>query len=274
MSFINNIQALYGNSGKQWLLKLPNIVAEFAKTWGLSNLQPVANLSYNYVLSGLQNQIPIILKLSFEHADLTREMYALKAFSGYGGVKVLEYAQNALLLQRAVPGKSLKNLSQVNPKLALQICCECMAKLHQAPLPQEKIFPQIHDWLVILDKPWDIPKQYLLKARQLKNSLFKTNLDQVLLHGDLHHDNILSNGNDWLIIDPKGVYGHPIHEVWAFIINVEDDTKYVANFFNYDLQQLRQWYFVHTILASCWNLEDNLSPELFLNLAAKTYPLL
>jgi len=31
----------------------------------------------------------------------------------------------------------------------------------------------------------------------------------VLLHGDLHQDNILSHGDDWLVIDPKGVIGFP-----------------------------------------------------------------
>ncbi len=62
------------------------------------------------MLSGVQNQTPIILKLSFEHADLICETRSLEAFSSYGGVRVLEYAQNALLLQRAVPGKLVKEL--------------------------------------------------------------------------------------------------------------------------------------------------------------------
>jgi streptomycin 6-kinase len=35
----------------------------------------------------------------------------------------------------------------------------------------------------------------------------------VLLHGDLHQDNILSQGDDWLVIDPKGVIGFPINEI-------------------------------------------------------------
>ncbi|MFN7094549.1 MAG: hypothetical protein ACK4M7_04215, partial [Burkholderiales bacterium] len=67
--------------------------------------------------------------------------------------------------------------------------------------------------------------------------------------------------------------GFPVNEVWAFVMDIEVDTKFIADFFGYDLTMVRSWYFVHLILASCWCLEDNLSPERFLNLASKTYNL-
>jgi hypothetical protein len=44
--------------------------------------------------------------------------------------------------------------------------------------------------------------------------------------------------------------------------------------FGYDVLFVRQWYFVHVILAACWNLENNLSADLFLDLAAKTHKLI
>ncbi len=40
-----------------------------------------------------------------------------------------------------------------------------------------------------------------------------------MLHGDLHHDNILQNGNYWVVIDPKGLIGEPAYEVSSFIRN-------------------------------------------------------
>ena len=57
-------------------------------------------------------------------------------------------------------------------------------------------------------------------------------------------------------------------------MDVEEDTQYIALFFDYDVLFVRQWYFVHVILAACWNLENNLSTDLFLGLAAKTYKLI
>lgn len=50
-----NIINLYGKKGKQWLANLPNLIAQVGATYGLSNLNPVKNLSYNYVLSGFQD---------------------------------------------------------------------------------------------------------------------------------------------------------------------------------------------------------------------------
>lgn len=38
----------------------------------------------------------------------------------------------------------------------------------------------------------------------------------IFLHGDLHQDNILKQGNGWLAIDPKGVIGEAEFEIAAF----------------------------------------------------------
>src|SRR5439155_2704170 len=85
---------------------------------------------------------------------------------------------------------------------------------------------------------------YLEKARYFRDNLLENSVP-VLLHGDLHPENILQNGKDWVVIDPKGVIGPPIHEVWAFIMDFETDTQFVADFFAFDLQEVREWYFVH-----------------------------
>ena len=65
-TFHSNIISIYGEKGRQWLGHLPNRVAQLANTYGLSNLKAVNNLSYNYVLSGLQGPQPIILKLGLD----------------------------------------------------------------------------------------------------------------------------------------------------------------------------------------------------------------
>lgn len=73
------------------------------------------------------------------------------------------------------------------------------------------------------------------------------------------------------MIDPKGVIGAPIHEMWAFIRGVETDTQFVADFFAFDLQVVRKWYFVHLMLALCGSMEDGTSLAPFLGLAEKVY---
>jgi streptomycin 6-kinase len=61
-AFEQNIINLYGEKGKQWLNNLPKLIMQVEATYRLSNLKPVKNLSYNYVLSGFQGSKAIILK--------------------------------------------------------------------------------------------------------------------------------------------------------------------------------------------------------------------
>lgn len=272
-SFKTNIINIYDDKGQAWLRTLPHLVKELAVLWELSDLKPAPNLSYNYVLSGFQGTSPIILKLGPDGETLQKEAAALRVFEGFGAIKILEQQEGALLLERAVPGTSLKTYLPKRDTEAIQIACQVTRKLHQAPAPPEGSFPHIREWFKALDRRWDIPQQYLEKARRLLNHLLENPSAPVLLHGDLHHENILQNDKDWLVIDPKGVIGAPINDVWAFIVSFEMDTQFAADFFNFPLEDVRSWYFVHLMLAACWNVEDKVTPNLFLSLAERTYPL-
>ena len=269
-AFKTNIINVYGEQGKAWLTDLPELTHEIGYKWGLSGLTAVSNLSYNYVLSGFQGNQPIILKLGMDVDGLKREAAALKAFEGFGAVGILAESAGTLLLEHAVPGTSLKSYCPHQNAQAIHIACTVMQQLHQAPPPQGN-FPHMRHWMTALDKEWEIPQLYLKKARHLRDKLLEMSVNPVLLHGDLHHENILRHGERWCVIDPKGVIGAPINEVWAFIMDIEKDTQFVADFFDFDVQEVRDWYFVHLILAACWNLEDHIRPQLFLELADKAY---
>jgi len=103
-------------------------------------------------------------------------------------------------------------------------------------MPSAHGFPCIKDWLSSLDNDLKIPKKYLQKARELRDNLLQTSVKEVLLHGDLHHDNISQNSDNWAVIDPKGVIGDPAYEVGAFIrnpmpelLNQADSHKIIRN---------------------------------------------
>ncbi|MBM4212078.1 MAG: streptomycin phosphotransferase, partial [Gammaproteobacteria bacterium] len=128
----------------------------------------------------------------------------------------------------------------------------------------------IKDWLKALDKDWNIPNHYLQIARQLRDQLLKTAALDVLLHGDLHHDNILLNGDNWLVIDPKGVIGEPAYQVAAFIRNPipelmhhADATTIIHNritrfaaALELPSQRILDWCFVQAVLSWVWAIED------------------
>jgi streptomycin 6-kinase len=279
-AFEQNIINLYGEKGRQWLDDLPSLIAQVAKIYELSNLKLVNNLSYNYVLSGFQGSQPIILKLGLDIDGFKREAAAMMAFSEFGVVQVFSENAGLLLLECAVPGVSLKSYFPENDDEAINITANVIKRLHKAPIPSAYTFPHIKDWLAALDKNWNIPAQYLQKARQLRTHLLKTSTKKVLLHGDLHHDNILQNGDDWMVIDPKGVIGEPTYEVAAFIRNpipellTHDNAKNIihnriirfAEILELPSQRILDWCFVQAVLLWVWALEDGGDDSYFKNL--------
>jgi streptomycin 6-kinase len=273
--FHSNIISIYGEKGKIWLNELPELVSAISSRLDLRDLKAVTNLTYNYALSGLKGDNPIILKLGLDNEALAREAFALKCFAGCGAVKVLAKDEDLLLLERAVPGTSLKSYFPDREQESIEIACNIMKKLHQANIPQDHNCHHIKDWLTALDKDWNIPHEYLHKARKLRDQLLKTAEPDVLLHGDLHHDNILQNGNDWLVIDPKGVIGEPAYEVAAFIRNpipellnhvdaptiIHNRITQFSELLGIPAKRILDWFFVESVLSWIWNIQDNLDLE-------------
>ena len=110
-------------------------------------------------------------------------------------VSVLARKEGVLLLERAVPGNLLKN--NLPKESRIEIACKVIERLHQAPVPSKEGFPTIEEWLAAVGKEGDLPKDHLERARKLKKELIKKDSRRkVLLHGDLHQENILSKGND------------------------------------------------------------------------------
>ena len=268
--FHSNIINIYGEKGKAWIAGLPQLVVAISSKLGLRDFKKVTNLTYNYVLSGFQGNIPVILKLGLDREGLAREAFALKCFTGCGAVKVLAEDDGMLLLERAVPGTSLKSYFPDQEHESIEIACVVMQKLYQVNIPENHNFPHIKDWLTALDRDWPIPDAYLKKARKLRDQLLQTAKPDVLLHGDLHHDNILQNGYDWMVIDPKGVIGEPAYEVAAFIRNpipellnhadapniIHNRITRFAEALELPSQRIIDWCFVQTVVAWVWALED------------------
>ncbi len=282
IDFKESIIKTYGAKGKAWLDDLPNVVSRLSLLWHLQDLKVHENLSWNYILDGMQNNQAIILKIGLDLTSVKNEVAALKAFQGYGVIKLLneDLAQGALLAERAVPGKSLKSLFPEHDIKAMQIACDMIDRLHQAPIPDHHHFPKLTELLQILDKDWELPKQHLLAARALKNTLLKSTEKNVLLHGDLHYDNILSNKEGWVVIDPKGVIGDPIfdkigcllREPLPELLAVADlpklltaRVKQISQHFKVDAKKVFDWTYVHTVMAMCWCIEDNVDPGKMLN---------
>lgn len=285
--FPSNVMRIWGETGREWLESLPMLVDLLAQKWDLVNLVPVKNMTYNYVLTGQRkhDNVAVVLKLSCDERLISQETQALNFYDGRGCVKLLDVdiAHRALLLECAVPGESLRSFFFHDDQQAVSFAADVMHRLHAKSLTNRSDFPMLANWLGILQEPRStIPDYYLKKAQELSANLVRTAEHMVLLHGDLHHDNILSHGRGyWLAIDPKGVIGDPAYEVGPFICNpmpeilnqrdassiVSERIKQFSRLLDLPEQRLKQWTFVHAVLAACWTVQDGDNPSRWLAIA-------
>ena len=115
-----------------------------------------------------------------------------------------------------------------------------------------------------LEVPEDLKKR-VAKARELVQELKQTAQELHLLHGDLHHDNILldAQGNG-IAIDPKEVIGEQAFEVGAFMCNPAELSEQpnvpeimarrldqFSQILSIDRQRLAKACYVRVILSAC-----------------------
>ena len=107
------------------------------------------------------------------------------------------------------------------------------------------------------------------RAAGIARKLFDRPTAQIPLHGDLHHDNILSSDRGWLAIDPKGLLGDPAYDLASAFINpagvpeqVKDPRRIAAlvdlfaERLGHDRKRILGWACAHAALSACWSLAD------------------
>jgi streptomycin 6-kinase len=277
--FARRMAEIFGDDGRRWLARLPALLDDYAQRWSLRLLPPFAELSYNYVLPVIQeNGAAAVLKIGYPRPEMTREIAALRLYNGRGMVNLLaaDPLGGAMLLERAQPGTMLLDLH--DDEAATRVAAQMMAELWR-PLPADHAFQPVTDWLdglAALRREFGggsgpFPPRLVALAENLSADLLATAAPSVLLHGDLHHYNILAaQRQPWLAIDPKGVYGEPAYDVGAWLRNPLDLpqrarpgqllARRVAIFsemLSLDRQRLAGWGAAQAVLSAWWSYEDH-----------------
>jgi len=263
--------------------RLPKVLADCARRWGLTVLPPFPNLSFNYVAPVLREDgTEAVLKVGLPNAELRAEIGALSVYDGRYSVRLLESdpEQGSLLLERIRPGIVLTSLAdEANDAQATSIMATVMQGLWR-PVPPEHHFPDVRDWaegMVRLRAHFGggvgpFPLRLVEEAETLFAELLASSAEAVVLHGDLHHDNILSAQRvPWLAIDPKGIVGEPAYEVGAMLRNLWPDrhtlldpgrllerrVHQLAEELHIDRARIRGWAVAQAVLSVWWGIEDD-----------------
>jgi streptomycin 6-kinase len=228
--FLHFMREVYGTeAANAWFQRLPSFLEEYAERWQLTLLPPFENLSLHYVAPAIRTDgTPVVLKTSEFSDEFEHGLAALRLFNGRGIARLLEYDEEkkVMLLERLQPGTMLESLVPEQDEQATSVLAGVMRQLWR-PAPTEHTFPTVEQFgqdLTQLRAHYaggygPFPPRLVDEARELFATLSASAQAPMLLHGDLHHYNILRSGDTWLAIDPKGVVGDPGYEVGASFYN-------------------------------------------------------
>ncbi len=281
-AFAARMIEVHGERGAEWLRELPALVEELTARWGLRVGEPFAALSYNYVAPAERaDGTPAVLKVGVPHKELFSEMEALRLYAGHGMARLLEADREraAMLLDRLRPGTPLLKLA--DDEQATRIAAQVMRGLWRPIAPEEeRHFPTTRDWAAGLGRlrarfgggTGPLPAPLVERAEAVFAELHASAAEQVLLHGDLHHENILRGERaPWLAIDPKGLIGEPAYEPGALLRNPlpalieRPDALAVerrriailAASLGLDAARTTAWAFAQAVLSAWWTIEDH-----------------
>lgn len=261
-----------------WLRALPTLLARLAAGWSLTLAPPFPGIAINYVAPVTRaDGTPCVLKVSRHIGDTGYEIAALRLWDGDGAARLLEAdrAVGALLLERAAPGTMLTAVAAQDDDAATDIAAHMLERLWR-PVPEHHGLCQLDNWCVAYDRTRDalargaggFPAALFRQADAVRHDLLADTVIPTVLHGDLHHYNILrARRAAWLAIDPKGLVGDPHFDICQFFRNPHAVSPAVnrrrldrfCTELGLDRERARAWCLVHAMLDACWDFEDGRS---------------
>jgi streptomycin 6-kinase len=281
--YTKNIKLVHKEKGKEWLEKLPKLISYCEKRWKLKVQDPF-ELSYNFVAAAVfADGSEIVLKLSVPSQDFQYELEALKLFKQHKRkmVQLLDYDERKgiILLERLKPGKMLSTID--DDEVATRIAASVLKELW-IPTGEDSSLPTTKNRetsLIKLRKEHQnglgpISAQMLEEAEYFFKKMNETSTQSYLLHGDLHHYNILSKNNSWMVIDPQGLIGEREYDLIQYLLNKLPEKGYTevikkridifAEELGLNKERILMWGIAHSILSTAWSVEDeNYSTSFF-----------
>ncbi len=258
---------------------LQHRVDEIAERWSLDLLPLFDAASINAVVPAVGSHgDDVVLKVHRDPDEGRMEIDALRCYDGRGAVRLLDadWELGCLLLERVRPGDDLTSIN--DDAEAMTIAADVIRRLHQ-PVPAENSFSRIEVWGEGFSRLRErfnggfgpFPRRAVEMAESLFRDLVSSMGEAVVLHGDLHHFNILSSARDrWLAIDPKGVTGEAACEPGALLRNplpgllnlsyparvLERRAAQLSEELGLDRERVACWGLTQAVLAAWWSYEE------------------
>lgn len=235
--------------------------------WGLTpdGEAITAGASSSLILPVRRDGAPAILKVAVD-AEEKRGGAVMAYYAGGGAAEVLAHDDQAVLLERLDGPRSLVEMAHGGEdEAACRILCETAARLQAprpGPLPQALI--HLEPWFAALWPRAEADGGFFAKAARIARELLARDQAHVVLHGDIHHGNVLDGGDrGWGAIDPKGLIGPRGYDYANMICNPDAHTarrhfnrrlEIVSQMSEQSREDVLKWLAAYTGLSASWTL--------------------
>jgi streptomycin 6-kinase len=262
-----------GAPRRGWMTALPRVLDEVRRRWSLNvgrPFQPGGCASWVAPARDAAGT-PLVLKLGWRHYEAEHEADGLRVWGGGGTVRLVDSLEltdtSALLLEACEPGT---HLSQVLPADEQDVVVAGLLRrlwMESAPgHPFRPLTSMCEQWSAEFEQEYAgcDPRRRLdgglaQAGIELCRSLPATAQSTVLLHTDLHPENVLAAGREpWLGIDPKPYLGDPAYDVLQHMLNFPDRLSAdpvgfalrMAQLLDLDRTRVRHWLFARCVQES------------------------
>ncbi len=300
----------FSETGQVWVDNYPSLLAECVDRWQLT-LTGIAQAGWvtNMVIFAEDALGKLrVLKIGHPNPEQVTEIIALREYARHGSgylssvkrnvVRIIDWDDKtgSFLMERLIPGTPLRDYSQDLGRSRLPI-----PLFRDLPIPMESVkgLPRYSDWVKGAFEEFrqkhpetsddDSAREFLgfiTVAESTFSTLLKKHPDSYMLHGDLHHENILRDASGaWCAIDPKGILGPRVMECGRYLHNfIEDEIAGAATLKEASAEQIAEVYevrigtlsevmdaekrdvaaagFIDLVLGSCWSLNSNQEVDL------------
>jgi streptomycin 6-kinase len=242
---------------------------------------PIATRSSRLLPVRCRDGMTAMLKIAEEEEE-ARGAALMIWWAGDGAARVLAHDGNALLLERVLGSASLVEMAHSGQdEEASRVLCGVAARLH-APRtrPPPALIP-LSIWFQELEPAAAAHGGVLIEAAAAARALLADPRELCVLHGDIHHANILDFGKrGWLAIDPKGLLGERGFDFANIFCNPDGpiatapgrlacQLDIVAAAAALEPRRLLIWVLAYAGLSAAWTLGEGDRPDLALAVAAQ-----
>ncbi|MEO7147194.1 MAG: aminoglycoside phosphotransferase family protein [Terrimesophilobacter sp.] len=250
-------------------------VSDYLDRWAVQQGGDVVVTPSSWLVPGLWCERNVMLKVA-RIAEEGRGGRVLAWWAGSAAPEVYEVNDQAILMDRASGQRDLTAMCRAGlDDEATLILCETIASLHNvldtSPAPADVIPLSLWFRDLIETDAARLRTDHIQRAAILARELLQASagVKHVVLHGDVHHGNVLDFDGRWLAIDPKGLFGPRTFDYANIFCNPDTDLA-LSNFHRrlaivsehsgIDVDTVRSWVIAWCALSVTWTAKSGGRP--------------